>query len=417
MERKKQDIEAIYQKVNDLKKVYQDDYIKISSELKKFYNQLEKDNPILAHRHYNKVDKRGVYFAADASAPDKPETRSHKSLIHPVTNKKTPTPRMGWRYNEQRLIELYNDDRFHFGNDETTIPNIKRYLHDTEYEVSNSVFYKDGRGASNRLNQLMNGKVFDFPKDEEVIKKFINLCIKKNANEVILDFFSGSATVAHAVMDFNAEDGGNRQYIMVQFPEPIDEKSEACTAGYENIAEIGKERIRRAGEKIKEELQEKYEQASEEEREGMKHPDELDIGFKTFKLDSSNIKEWNPGEYKDIQAAIEDFETPYVSGRTEKDVVYEMMLKMGLDLTLPIDEIDVNGKTIYSIGFGFLMICLADNIDISIAEKMIEIKDDHDQAEFRVIFRDEGFDNDTDKTNVKETLRSSGLAEDSFITL
>src|SRR5699024_1692015 len=176
-------------------------------------------------------------------------------------------------------------------------------------------------------------------------------------------------------------------------------------------------RIRRAGEKVKTELKEKYEAASEEERKEMKHPDNLDIGFKVFKLDSSNIKEWNPGDYKDIQTAIEDFETPYVPGRTEEDVVYEMMLKLGLDLTYPVEKIDVNGKTIYSIGYGFLMICLADKVDIAVAEKMIEIKDKNNQQEFRAIFRDEGFSSDTDKTNVKETLRSAGLAEESFITL
>lgn len=414
---KKQGLNVIYRKVDELKKKYQDDYEKMSTELVKFYNQLEKDSPILEHRHYNKIDKRGVYFAADASAPDKPETRSHKPLIHPVTNKETPTPRLGWRYNEDTLMKLYEENRFHFGKDETTIPCIKRYLHETEYEVANSVFYKDGRGASNRLDRLMEKRVFNFPKDEGILKKFINLCIKKDRKEIILDFFSGSSTTAHAVMDLNAEDGGNRKFIMVQLPEPTDEKSEAYKAGYKNIAEIGKERIRRAGEQIKDELKEKYEKATEEERKNMKHPDELDIGFRTFKLDTSNIKEWNPGKYENIQAAIEDFETPYVPGRSEEDVVYEMMLKIGLDLTLPIEEIKVNRKTIYSIGYGLLMICLDENIDQAVAQKMIEIKNQNHLDEFRVIFRDEGFASDTDKTNIKETLRSAGLAEESFITL
>ena len=133
--------------------------------------------------------------------------------------------------------------------------------------------------------------------------------------------------------------------------------------------------------------------------------------------DSSNIKEWNPGQYDDVQLAIEDSLTPYVEGRTEQDVVYEMILKMGLDLTYPVEEYEVNGKTIYSVGYGFLMISLADEIDLAIAEKMIEIKDEYQPEEFRVIFRDEGFRNDTDKTNIKETLRSAGLAEEAFITL
>lgn len=283
---------------------------------------------------------------------------------------------------------------------------LEEYLGDIWLDISTINLNKENCG----LNFFQNGQ-----KPLKLIKRIIKSSEEKDS--IILDFFAGSSTTAHAVMDLNAEDNGNRKFIMVQLPEPTDKKSEAYKAGYENIAEIGKERIRRAGEKIKAELKEKYDSASEEERKEMKHPDELDIGFKVFKLDSSNIKEWNPGKYENVQQAIEDALTPYVPGRTEEDVVYEMMLKMGLDLTYPVEEIDVNGKTIYSIGYGFLMICLADNIDITVAEKMIEIKDENNQQEFRAIFRDEGFSSDTDKTNVKETLRSAGLAEESFITL
>ena len=149
----------------------------------------------------------------------------------------------------------------------------------------------------------------------------------------------------------------------------------------------------------------------------MKNPEDLDIGFKVFKLDSSNIKEWNPGKYDDIQMAIEDSLNPYVEGRTEEDIIYEMMLKMGVDLTYPIEEHEVNGKTIYSIGFGSLMICLSEDIDLSISKKMIELKEEYDPEIWRVIFRDDGFNSDKDKTNVKETLKAAGLLEESFLTL
>lgn len=274
--------------------------------------------------------------------------------------------------------------------------------------------YDSGAGTR-EMREMFQENIFENPKPIEYIKDILK--ISTNSDSVILDFFAGSSTTAHAVMDLNAEDNGNRKFIMVQLPEEIDKKSEAFKAGYKNIAEIGKERIRRAGDQIKDELIGKYESASEEERKEMKHPDDLDIGFKPFKLDSSNIKEWNPGQYDDVQLAIEDSLTPYVEGRTEIDVVFEMILKMGLDLTYPVEEYEVNGKTIYSIGYGFLMISLANDIDLAIAEKMIEIKDEYQPEEFRVIFRDEGFRNDTDKTNIKETLRSAGLAEEAFITL
>jgi adenine-specific DNA-methyltransferase len=267
-----------------------------------------------------------------------------------------------------------------------------------------------------RVADLLEYEVdFETIKPVQLIQKL--LFHFTNENDIIVDFFSGTATTADAIIQQQIKDGANRRFILVQLPEVVDQSTETWQAGYKNISEIGKERIRRSGEKAKAELIEKYEAATDEERKEMKHPEELDIGFKVFKLDSSNIKEWNPGQYEDIQTAIEDFATPYVPGRTEEDVVYEMMLKMGLDLTYPVEEIDVNGKTIYSIGYGFLMICLADKVDIAVAEKMIEIKEENNQQEFRAIFRDEGFSSDTDKTNVKETLRSAGLAEESFITL
>lgn len=276
--------------------------------------------------------------------------------------------------------------------------------------------------GSNEVADFFGSQVFSYPKPTSLIAYILGLLYSEKSQEylndfTVLDFFAGSSTTAQATMELNSLDNGNRKFIMVQLPEETDKKSEAYKSGYENIAEIGKERIRRAGEQIKDVLTEKYELASDEERKEMKHPDELDIGFKTFKLDSSNIKEWNPGQYDDVQLAIEDSLTPYVEGRTEEDVVYEMILKMGLDLTYPVEEYEVNGKTIYSVGYGFLMISLADEINLAIAEKMIEIKEDYQPKEFRVIFRDEGFRNDTDKTNIKETLRSAGLAEEAFITL
>lgn len=326
-----------------------------------------------------------------------------------------------WRYSQEKLNEIINEK------EEIVISNIPfrpnhvkqggeiKKMHNlltiSTYNVGTN------EDATAEQEKLLGKNYFDYTKPTGLINFLVRSLTYNEPNSIILDFFSGSGTTAQAVIEQNSKDNGNRKFIMVQLPEPIEKELEAFKDGYENIAEIGKERIRRAGEKVKTELKEKYEAASEEERKELKHPDELDIGFKVFKLDSSNIKEWNPGKYENVQQAIEDALTPYVPGRTEEDVVYEMMLKMGLDLTYPVEEIDVNGKTIYSIGYGFLMICLADNIEIAVAEKMIEIKDENNQQEFRAIFRDEGFKSDTDKTNVKETLRSAGLAEESFITL
>ena len=168
------------------------------------------------------------------------------------------------------------------------------------------------------LKELFDNNFFSFPKSSILIKKIITNSTESDS--IILDFFSGSATTAHAVMQLNAEDGGNRKFIMVQLPEATDDPE------FANICEIGKERIRRAGEKIKEEK-------------GLEAQD-LDIGFKVLKLDTSNIRKWQP-DYDDLEQSLLDYLDNYVEGRTELDVVYEIMLKYGLDLTYPVDELSL----------------------------------------------------------------------------
>lgn len=265
----------------------------------------------------------------------------------------------------------------------------------------------ENRHSSAELKKL--NIPFDFAKPSELIKKIISF-VYENKNMTILDFFSGSATTADAIMQLNADDNGNRKFIMVQLPEITDEKSETYKAGFKNICEIGKERIRRAGDKIKEEIESDNTQLKLGE-ESKKVPD---IGFKVFKLDTSNIKKWN-GNADTIEAEIQGSIFNYEVGRSELDVVYEIMLKCGLDLTYPIEEINVNGKTLYSIGAGAMFVCMDDNITQDIADKIVEIKDANDIIEPVAVFKDNGFATDSNKTNIKETLRVAGIKD--FITV
>ncbi len=244
--------------------------------------------------------------------------------------------------------------------------------------------------------------MFDYPKPISLIESIIKMITKEDKEAIILDFFSGSATTAHAVMELNAEDGGNRKFIMVQLPEPTDEKSEAYKAGYKNICEIGKERIRRAGEKIKEEYKDKD------------NIENLDIGFKVFKLDTSNIKKWQP-DYNDLERSLLDYIENFVEGRSELDVVYEILLKYGLDLTYPIDEFTIEGKKVYSIGFGILMICLDNDITTEVAKGILKKVKELSPESTRVVFKDNGFKTDSNKTNIKEILKTGGIEE--FITI
>ena len=239
----------------------------------------------------------------------------------------------------------------------------------------------------------MTKPVFDYPKPVRLISRI--LLLGNTKNEIVLDFFSGSASTAHAVMQLNSEDGGNRKHIQVQLPEPTDEKSEAFKAGYKTIAQIGKERIRRAGKKIAAENPDKAK--------------DLDLGFKVFKLDSSNIKGWD-GNPEDLETSLFDAQENIKADRTEEDVLFEILLKYGLDLTLPIEEKVMEGKKVFNVGFGALFICLADGITNKVAEGIGAWKQELNPATCRVIFKDSGF-TDVEKANAVQTLKRFGINE------
>ncbi|MGI6235563.1 MAG: site-specific DNA-methyltransferase [Christensenellales bacterium] len=259
-------------------------------------------------------------------------------------------------------------------------------------------------------------KIFDYSKPVNYLKEMINACTYFYRDAIVLDFFSGSATTTHAVFQLNAEDGGTRKCIMVQLPELTAEDSEAYKAGYKNICDIGKERIRRAGELVKKQAIEAWNAADMEQRQQKKNPDELDIGFKVFKLDSTNLIKWNP-DRENLEASLLGYVDNLEPGRTEEDLLYEVMLKLGADLTWPIETHKVGTQTIYSVGFGALMVCLSDHITTEVADAMVRLKDEMKPETWKVVFKDSGFADDMAKTNIKETLKCAGLPEDAFTTL
>ena len=237
---------------------------------------------------------------------------------------------------------------------------------------------------------------FDNPKNVNLIKTLISSI---QGNEfIILDFFSGSATTADAIFRFNKEDGGMSKFIMVQLPEECDKKSEAYKRGYGNICEIGKERIRRAGDKIV------------EENKDMNGNEDLDTGFKVFKLDTSNIKPWNP-DYDNIEMTLEDSINNFVPGRTQEDIVYEIMLKYGIDLTYPVDVKEINNRRIFSVGCGALLVCLDDDITLEEVNEIVKLKDELKPETCRVVFKDNGFKTDSIKTNAVEILKKNNIKE------
>lgn len=265
----------------------------------------------------------------------------------------------------------------------------KTLLKDTITNISN---------GDKEIKELFDGrKYFNYPKSTDLLKIILNST--QYNDDIILDFFSGSATTAHTVMQLNAEDGGNRQFIMVQLPEVCDEKSEAYKAGYQNICEIGKERIRRAGKKILEENN----QMTLEDKE------QLDIGFKVFKLDSSNLKTWDntpvTAEQMDLlYERMNNMIHRVKSDRSDLDMVCEIMLKLGVPLTYSITAVEINGKTAYSIGDDcLLLICLAPDVQPEDVEQMAEY------APAKLIISRESFVDDTAMANAHYILKDHGV--------
>jgi adenine-specific DNA-methyltransferase len=255
--------------------------------------------------------------------------------------------------------------------------------------------------GKNELKELFNKvDIFDYPKSKNFLSKLLK--ILNYNNSIILDFFSGSATTAHAVMQLNAEDGGNRKFIMVQLPEKTQEDSEAYKAGYKNICEIGKERIRRAGELVKKDLIEKNSKLDKDEEKV--DPNKLDIGFKVFKLDESNFKEWDSSKEPTVEQ-LELFADPIKEGKSEEEVLYEVLLKYGV-FDQEVKKLKINNKDIYSISDNYLVIMLSNKIEDKDIEEIKKLKPKV------VIFRDSGFNgNDTVKINAFYNLTKSGAEE------
>ena len=248
--------------------------------------------------------------------------------------------------------------------------------------------------AGKNLTELFdNIKVFDYPKPVELIKYLFNF-YKSDEDEILLDFFSGSASTAEALFKSNLEENRNDKFILVQIPEEIDEKSASYKAGYKNICEIGKERIRRAGDKILEESDNK----------------DLDIGFKVFKVDESNFIPWNPviNSKEDVEQSILTTGNNIVDGRSEIDLIYELALKLNMELTCSIEEEMINNHKIYVVDDGYALICLDTNIDESIANDLIHIKQDRMNEYCQVILRDDALD-DNSAINIYETFKSNNM--------
>ena len=335
-------------------------------------------------------DPRGVWSSSDISVG--PAVQEN---IYPIT---TPSGRVveppagrSWRLSRKAFRERLEDNRIWFGPNGDNTPRIKRFLSElrktgiTPMTIWKHTEVDHSQGATQKLAKLFDGKkYFDYPKPVSLIERCLQLYSDKDS--LILDFFSGSATTAHAVMQLNAEDGGNRKYIMVQLPELTDEKSEAYKAGYKNICEFGKERIRRAGAKIKEENPEKAQN--------------LDTGFRVLKLDSSNMKEvfYSPKdtEQQDLFALVDNVK----DDRTSEDLLFQVMLELGATLDSKIEESVVDGKTIYNVADGYLVACFDQKVTDEVVKAIAKLQPMY------AVLRDTSLVDDATATNFEQIFKT-----------
>lgn len=338
-------------------------------------------------------------MSTQRTASERPN--SNFTMIDPKNGKEYPVnPQAVWRVTKEGFPQYIKENRIVFPGDYDFL-NISRpvlrYWKEDDIKKAGDSFgriavstkFDDSIGMSQdgtkEITSLFEGKVFSFPKPSSLIKFFLKVINDDKA--LVLDFFSGSATTAHAVMKLNAEDGGNRKFIMVQLPEVTEETSEAYKAGYKNICEIGKERIRRAGLKIKEEA-------------GLQGQN-LDTGFRVFRLDESNFENVSksPNEYS--QETLNLFENNIKADRTDLDLLFGAMLAWGVTLDLPMSSETVDGCTIYTVNNGDLVACFSKGITDNVIKAMA------DKMPLRVLFRDSCFDQDDRKINIYEQFKQA----------
>lgn len=392
---------------DQLRQEHGDDWAAISAGLKEHYSTFVEDDPRLPLARFTKVDERGPY--RDDGDPSWPGGGGPRyDVPHPTTGKPCTVPSRGWVWPTfERMKQEIDAGNIVFGPDEKRIPSIKRNIFEKDDQVLRSVIFSYAQKASQDFGALFDGQaVFQNPKSYRDLHRLVTYLTAPG--ETILDFFAGSGTTGHGTMLANVEAVPSRRFIMVQLQEFLDANdkdqkiaAEFCAAIGKplNIAEITKERLRRAAKMIRSET-----------------PDcSGDLGFRVFKLAPSNIRAWEP-DAADLENSLLKNAEHLVQGRKEQDVLYELLLKLGLDLCVPIEAKTISAKAVHSIGGGALIVCLADGLTKDVIEPLasgiVEWRAALAPAvDTRVVFKDSGFADDIAKTNMAAILNQNGIAD------
>ena len=353
---------------------------------------LERTDEMNARYTNRDNDPRGPWKAVDSTAQGGHGTKSQFYVLKAPNGKEHHlTSGRCWLYTEKVMAEMIADNRIWFGENGNNVPAIKRFLTEVKQGVACQTIWKyedvgHSQDGKKELKALFPETVpFDTPKPTKLLERMLK--ITSEPDFICLDFFSGSATTAHAVMKLNAEDGGHRKFIMVQLPEKTDEKSEAYKAGYKNICEIGKERIRRAGRKIKEDA-------------GLTAPADLDIGFRCLRLDESNMKPVYYAPKKTQQQDLFSLVDNVKEDRTPEDLLFQVMLDLGVLLSSPIEVKEIAGKKVFNVADGFLLACFDHDVTEETVKAIAQMKP------YYAVFRDSSMANDSVATNFEQVFET-----------
>ncbi|PZO63864.1 MAG: site-specific DNA-methyltransferase [Paracoccus denitrificans] len=419
----------IWEKYLELRKVHGESDKAIEADLQSWFASLPKTHPSKKWSRYKRVDKNGPWRDRDISWPGGggPEY----DVLHPKTELPCKVPEAGWRYADpQEMKRQIKLGLVEFRDDHTEPPfrkaHIKPIAEEAEFDdidiedesqdddgefanqVRGSYFYKQSQVSVKALRSLMGAKVFNNPKDYDEIARLIDYTTASDPEAVIMDFFAGSGTTGQAVWSLNAKDQGKRRFVLVQLPEVLDpsKKDQKAAANFcdkhgkpRSIAELTKERLRRAGKKVRDDK-----------------PDFAgDLGFRVYKLASSNIRAWEPVA-ADLENTLLANAEHLVPGRTESDILTELLLKLGLDLCVPIEQKQIAGKAVHSIGAGALIACLSDGITRDVAEELgtgiaAWRKTLNPAVDTRVVFKDSGFADNDAKLNMAAILTQAGITD------
>jgi len=391
---KKEGLDKIYAAFEEFRKKHGDDWAAIHAEAKAWFKQFPASDPVSASKHYTWMDARGVYFGSDISGPN--DGQYVYDVIHPVTGEPCKRPSRGWVFPEPSMLTKIADGRVHFGPDQTTVPKIKTYLRETEYQSLTSIRYVDGRAASKRLATLFGEKVFTNPKDELLLRD-IYRAVGLSGTDIVLDMFAGSGSALHAVVELNSTESTSCRFIGMQVAEELNESLKTAKGAAKQItanairhldelahpatvAEITKQRMRLIHKK---------------------HADDLilDSGFRVLRVDSTSLADVLRSADTTDQSLLEFLEPSIKPDRTGEDLLFQVLLDWGLELSVPIAREDIDGREVFAVDDDALIACFAESVTPEVVHAIAE------RGPLRAVFRDDAFESDAARINAEQVFR------------